>query len=156
MTTTDTTTDEQIEATAEIPQSDAPEEAAPVDDAAPEAQEEGEPDTFDRAYVEKLRAEAARYRARAKAVDDAEARADQYARRLHEALVAASGRLADPTDLPYDPAHLDDADALGQAIDELLAAKPHLAARRPRGDIGQGRTSSATGVDLAALLRSTL
>ena len=46
--------------------------------------------------------------------------------------------MADPTDLPFDPEHLDDPDALAAAVDELLVRKPHLAARRPSGDIGQG------------------
>ena len=48
-------------------------------------------------------------------------RADDLAARLHTALVTAMGRLADPTDLPYDEAHLADDTALGAAVDDLLA-----------------------------------
>lgn len=106
---------------------------------------EKEPDSFDRAYVEKLRQENGKYRQRAQ-------RADELAHRLHRALVEATGRLADPTDLPFDENHLGDTESLTSAIDELLTAKPHLAARRVTGDVGQGALSS-TGVDLAAIMR---
>ncbi|MGI8699620.1 MAG: hypothetical protein ACR2JU_00125 [Nocardioidaceae bacterium] len=81
-------------------------------------------------------------------------RTDDLAGRLHAALVTAAGRLADPTDLPYDEAHLDDPDALTTAIDELLTRKPHLASRRPLGDIGQGASPAADTVDLAGMLRA--
>lgn len=105
-------------------------------------------DTFSRSYVEKLRQEAAGYRVRAQ-------RTTELEQRLHAALVAATGRLTDPSDLEFDPVHLDDEDALSAALDELLTRKPHLASRRPRGDVGQGVTSASSGtVDLAALLRA--
>ena len=102
--------------------------------------------TFPRAYVDKLRKEAAD--ARVKAKDR-----DEIAARLHTSLVAASGRLADPSDLPFDEAHLSDPDALTAALDELLARKPHLASRRPVGDIGQGVSAVTSSVDLAGILR---
>ncbi|WP_193045281.1 hypothetical protein [Mycolicibacterium baixiangningiae] len=106
-----------------------------------------EPDAFPRVYVERLRRESAGYRERAQ-------RGDAYAQRLHTEMVRATGRLADPTDLAFDETHLDDPDALAAAVDDLLARKPHLATRRPSGDIGQGAMSGATAnVDLAALLR---
>ena len=105
------------------------------------------PDTFPREYVEKLRDENAKYRQRAQ-------RSDELAQRLHTALVEATGSLQDPTDLAFDESHLDDPEALHQAIDELLAAKPHLAARRPRGDVGQGQTGTSNTVDLAEMLRA--
>jgi len=107
---------------------------------------EADPETFPREYVEKLRQEAADARVKAK-------RTDELAQRLHGALVTATGRLADPSDLPYDETHLDDETALTTAIDELLTRKPHLASRRPVGDIGQGASASADVVDLAELLR---
>lgn len=122
--------------------SDAPE--APEDDNAPE----DAPETFPREYVQKLRDESAKYRTRAQ-------RADDLAHRLHTALTAATGKLADPSDLPYSEDHLEDPEALTAAVDALLAAKPHLAARRPRGNVGQGNVSSqADTVDLAGILRS--
>jgi hypothetical protein len=80
--------------------------------------------------------------------------ADTYAKRLHLELVRANRKLADPTDLELNEEHLDDLDALAAAVDDLLACKPHLASRRPTGDIGQGASPpAASSVDLAALLR---
>lgn len=110
-------------------------------------QETAEPETFPREYVEKLRKENAGYRDRAKD-------RDTLASRLHTALVAATGRLADPTDLQFDAAHLDDAEALTTALDDLLAAKPHLATRRVSGNVGQGAAEGAQSVDLAGILRA--
>ena len=104
-----------------------------------------EPDTFPREYVEKLRDENARYRQRA-------GKADELSKRVHRLMVERTGRLADPDDLAFDEEHLDDEDALTAALDDLLAHKPHLAARRPRGDIGQGIGDSGP-TDLAAILR---
>lgn len=126
--------DHATEDTAEVVQS-----ASPGPDA--------EQDTFSRDYVEKLRQENGKYRQRAQ-------RADELAHRLHTALVTATGRLADPTDLEFSEEHLEDPEALEAAVEALLTLKPHLAARRPRGDVGQGATSSGATVDLAGLLRS--
>lgn len=111
-----------------------------------DSESESEPDTFDRAYVEKLRQENGKYRQRAQ-------RADNLAHRLHTALVEQTGKLADASDLPFDEDHLDDADSLTAAIDELLKAKPHLAARRIAGDIGQGASKPSDGVNLLNILR---
>lgn len=121
-------------------------EPEPDQDAAEDA--EADPDNFPREYVEKLRQEAAEARVKAK-------RADQLARDLFAARVAATGRLADPNDLTFDEALLDDPDALDTALDQLLAEHPHYAARTPRGDIGQGATGTTADLDLAALLRRT-
>lgn len=93
--------------------------------------------------MEKLRKENARYREQAR-------NADAHAQRLHAELVRATGRLADPSDLPFDPAHLDDPAALAEAIDALLARKPHLASRKPTGDIGQGQ-QGANGAPFSLL-----
>lgn len=106
-----------------------------------------EQDTFPRDYVEKLRDENAKYRQRAQKADD-------LAHRLHNALTEATGRLADPSDLPYDESHLDDPEALQRAIQELLAKKPHLGSRKPAGNIGQGASNTTDTIDLAAMLRS--
>lgn len=104
-------------------------------------------EAFSRDYVEKLRKESAGYRERAK-------RADGLAHRLHTSLVAATGKLADPSDLPFDEAHLDSPELLAEAVQSLLTDKPHLASRRPRGDVGQGATSTGDTVDLASILRA--
>jgi hypothetical protein len=122
-------------------------ESAPEATDAPEESEHEEPETFPRDYVEKLRKESAGYRDRAK-------RADDLAHRLHTALVTATGRLADATDLQFDEEHLEDPQALTQAIDGLLERKPHLASRTPRGNVGQGVGDATDTVDLAGLLRA--
>ena len=91
---------------------------------------EDTPEVFPRHDVEELRQENGKYRQR------------------------ATGRLADPTDIEFNEAHLDDADALAAAVGKLLTRKPHLASRRPTGEIGQGASPpAASSVDLAALLR---
>lgn len=115
----------------------------------PEAAESGseDPETFPREYVVKLRKENAGHRERAK-------RADALAQRLHTALVEATGKLADSRDLPFDEAHLDDPEALQQAIQSLLTERPHLASRKPMGDIGQGATSEPEAFGLGGLLRA--
>ena len=110
-----------------------------------------EPETFDREYVQKLRDEAAGHRVKAK-------RADALAASLVTATAALTGKLADPTDLPYDEALLDedgyvDEAKVQAAVDELVKRKPHLAARRPRGDVGQGARPEAQQEGLAGLLR---
>lgn len=126
---TETTEPNQIVEDAEEPTA----EPVPADE--PDTAE-SEPDVFPREVVEKLRQENAKYRQRAQ-------HADTLAERLHTELVRATGKLADPTDLPFSPEHLDDPDALAGAVEDLLARKPHLAARRPSGDIGQGNRGSA-------------
>lgn len=152
-TDTDTTDDRVSNATPgadeDVDQIDTPE--GDISDATPEGSEsdlksEQDPETFPREYVQDLRSENARYREKAKT-------ADTLARRLHVALVAATGRLADPDDLPFDESHLDDPDALTAAIEELLERKPHLKSRRVVGDVGQGAGGPSADVDLAGLLR---
>lgn len=107
---------------------------------------EDEQEVFPAAYVRQLRQEAAEARVRAKKADD-------YAKELFHARVAAMGKLADPTDLAFDDKLLDDHPALERAVDELIGRKPHLAARTPRGDIGQGSSGAGATVDLADILR---
>ena len=142
---TDTTTPEQDETTETF---EITEDTAAETPEAPEETEqtEEEPETFPREYVEKLRRESAGYRDRAK-------RADELGERLQVALVEATGRLADATDLPYVPEYLDDPEALTEAVDALLRAKPHLASRKPVGDVGQGAGGSAPEFSLQGLLR---
>ncbi|WP_348727427.1 hypothetical protein [uncultured Mycolicibacterium sp.] len=99
-----------------------------------------EPETYPASVVKDLRDKNAKYRTRAR---DAEARADSLAERLHAELVRADGRLADPADLPSNAEHLDDAEALTAAIDALLAERPHYAARKVTGSVGQGITGKS-------------
>jgi hypothetical protein len=128
--TADTVT--TVDNTEEVEQ---PEDTVVVDTPTPDTADE--PETFPREVVEQLRQENGKYRQRAQA-------ADQLSQRLHLELVKATGRLADPTDLAFDEAHIDDPDALTAAVDELLANKPHLASRKPVGDIGQGNRGAAS------------
>lgn len=143
------TEEQTTEATDENESIETPAEDAPISDPTkPDEETEQESDQFPRSYVEKLRDENAKYRQRAQ-------RADELAHELHRSRVEATGRLADPTDLEFSDEHLDDADKLTQAIDALLTKKPHLAARKPSGNIGQGPVSRNTStVDLAGLLRA--
>lgn len=129
----------------DAPGADTPEAAGTKVPPAPEPVED--PETFPREYVEELRQENGKYRQRAQQADD-------LAARLHTALVTATGRLADPTDLAFDESHLGDADTLTAAVDALLTAKPHLATRKPFGSIGQGASSVTDTVSLSGLLRS--
>ena len=157
MTDTDVTTeatDHQDADTAEdVHTVDTPEDEGDASGATPSGSEsedtddDQEPETFPREVVEKLRRQNARYRERAKT-------AEGYAQRLHTELVRATGRLADSTDLEFDEDHLDDPDALATAIDDLLARKPHLASRKPVGDIGQGARGNGTEqVGLLSILK---
>lgn len=104
-----------------------------------------EPETFSREYVQGLRDENAKARIAAK-------RADTLAQALFHARVTALGKMADPTDLAFDEALLDDGAALEAVVDELIARKPHLAART-FGDVGQGARPTGEQVDLAGMLR---
>ncbi|MBX0299394.1 hypothetical protein K2F54_05310 [Cryobacterium sp. 1639] len=135
-----TTTTDQTTTTEVVDQLDAPADEAQATDAPEDAE------TFPREYVVKLRDENAKYRQRAGQTDD-------LARRLHLELVRGTGRLADATDLPFDDAHLADAGALTAAVDALLTSKPHLASRRPSGNIGQGASVVADTLSLSGLLR---
>ena len=112
---------------------------------------EGDSEVFPREYVEKLRKENASYRQKAK---DAESFSEGFAKRLHTALVAATGKLADPTDLAFDPEHLMDETALADAIDRLIAEKPHLRARTVAGDVGQGNRGQTAEFSLLDILKS--
>jgi len=145
--------DTEVPAEPESPKGDTS-DATPdgrVSNATPEgsdlkSEQDSEPETFTRDYVEGLRQENGKYRQRA-------ARADELAERLHTELVRATGRLADPSDLAFDADHLTDAGKMVAAIDDLLTRKPHLGSRKPIGEIGQGVSPSAGSVDLAAILR---
>ena len=135
---------------ADLSASEAQDESVEAGDAESDSEGEDEQETFPRAYVDKLRKEAAGHRERAK-------RADEFAAALWEARVAASGRLADPTDLPM-PEGADplDTEAVEAAVEDLLARKPHLATRRPSGNIGQGVGSAPQNVSLAGMLRANV
>jgi hypothetical protein len=114
----------------------------PTDHAEDNADDAGKGDTFPRDYVEKLRKESAGYRDRARA---AEAQAEELSRALFTSRVSATGKLADATDLEYNTELIHDADKLTEAVDSLIEAKPHLKARKPSGDVGQGLKGDSAG-----------
>lgn len=122
-----------------------------------EVEETEEQDTFPRAYVESLRAEAAEHRTGRTA---AEERSEAALSRLRLAAIHSATRdvLADPTDLQWSDDMTDeegwpDAEKISAAASALVEAKPHLG--RVRGDVGQGyRSTESTSVDLAGMLRA--
>jgi hypothetical protein len=123
-------TEEQTDETGQAEENaDTDENAAETDDG----------QTFPAEYVQKLRKESAGYRDRAKT---AEAGLDAALHELFNARVQATGKLADAEDLPYDAELLADEDKLTAAIDELIKRKPHLAARKVSGSVGQGVTGN--------------
>ncbi len=142
------TTDKTVSPTGDTASTD----VEPVGEPATSPKGETEPETFDREYVQKLRDEAAGHRVKAK-------RADALNARLATAQAALTGKLADPTDLPFTDELLDDDGLVDEgkvkaAVDDLIKRKPHLAVRRPIGDVGQGaRPEAPADGGLAALLR---
>jgi hypothetical protein len=137
-----------------------PDGEAPASTGGPEGVPESESspeETFDRAYVERLRRESAEYRTRAK-------RADELESRLRNAVVreGVAGVLEDPDDLlrHRDAEDLIDHDGypnvekVRSAARELVIAKPHLARRRPEGDIDQGARVEPGDVSLTQMLRN--
>src|SRR4051812_4629809 len=91
-------TEQSGESTTNEPDNDEPN--VTPDNGHPDDEPDENAETFPRSYVEKLRKESQGYRERAK---DAETRADDLARQLFRLRVDATGKLADPDDLPYDP-----------------------------------------------------
>ena len=141
--TTETTDETSTEAPADTEETTDGQEPT---DTGTEAPAEPEGDSFPRAYVEDLRSESAGYRTQLRAAQE----------RLHSELVRATGLLADPADLEFDAAHLEDPEALQAAIRALVEAKPHLKARSfAPGGAAQGVKGGASGgVDLLGMLRA--
>ena len=107
-----------------------------------------ETEHFPREYVQRLREESGRHRREAR---DAQAERDRLAGEVWRLRVAATGRLADPDDLPMP----DEADAdPDEAVTALLERKPHLAARRANGRIGVNEPDTGGAPSLAAMLRA--
>lgn len=108
-------------------------------------------ETFDKDYVQGLRHEAKSYRTRLR---DTEQLAKQRGEALLSARVAATGLLADPSDVAYTDELLDgDDDALRAHIDQLLTQKPHLRAVNTGGGGLPNRHEDGSTVSLASLLR---
>jgi len=118
------------------------EATTPVEETNPETNDSGEPETFDREYVEKLRRENA---AKRQEVKDVEAKMKEQIKDIY--IKQEAGQiLADPNDLLLHNPDLnvfDDegnivVDRIREAAHELRKAKPHLAAKQFGQDIGLG------------------
>lgn len=76
-------------------------------------------------------------------------------KKLHSALVAIDGRLANPEDLPFNADHLESELAMDLAITDFLKSHPTLKKNYVAGDVGQGaRGSENKPVDLIELMRN--
>ena len=127
------------------------EPAEPAEGDEDEDEDSGDGDTFPRSYVKRLRERSAGYRARAK---DAEARTAELERALFTERVRALDVLADPSDLPFDAALLDDPDALRSAADDLVARRPHYRRRGVATGTGsRDEAAAGSGVSLLGLMR---
>lgn len=108
-----------------------------VENQQPSAEDESA--TFDRAYVQKLRDEAAAARVRAKRADDATERLRALAVQF-----AVRDVLKDADDLPWSDDFADeegwpDQRKIVAAAEALVAARPYLG--RVRGEVGMGQHS---------------
>lgn len=131
--------DQNIE---EVVQSGPPEEVETV------SEDSAASETFDTAYVTKLREESAAYREKAKRSEDLE-------KQLHTALVRLDGRLADPEDLEFNAEHLENRDKLADAIADLISRKPGLKKQQLSGDVGAGKrgTEKKPTTDLLSIIK---
>lgn len=134
-------TDETTETAEETTESEEPAASSTT-----ESEPRGDENRSDQ--LTEVRREAAGYRKRLR---ETETELQQVQSELFHARVAATGKLADPSDMPVDVELL--AGGLDDAIDELLQAKPHLKARA-FGDIRQGERGERAAVSLADILRT--
>ena len=117
-------------------------------DTNPETTDSGEPETFDKAYVEKLRRENA---AKRKEKEELE---NKFKLKIRDMVIKSEAGqiLADPNDLLIYNPDLDVfdeegnvvADRIREAAHELRQSKPHLAARQFGQDIGTGNRGKET------------
>lgn len=108
--------------------------------------------TFDREYVQRLRSESAGHRKRAREAEDA---IDGLRRELWGYQVAATGLLADPEDLPFDPEAAGDPEAVKAAAEALIERKPHMRRTGTAGPLPEAanKAPGAGGVSWSSLLR---
>lgn len=112
-----------------------------------EQQQDGdqlEGDTFPRSYVEKLRNESQGYRTERNAAAE---RVAALTAAVWDQQLTLDGRLADNTDLSMPDDFDGKPETVTAAVTALLEAKPHLAARRANGDIGQHNSNQDTNTD---------
>lgn len=96
-------------------------------------------DTFPRSYVQRLRERSNGYRLQLR---ERESDVDRLQRQLFAERLQRLDLVIDHDAVPYDPALLDDDDALQEHVEGLLAAKPYLRKRKVSGNIGQHSSNS--------------
>lgn len=118
-------------------------QAAEPEPAEPEPADENS-DTFPREYVERLRRENQTYRDRAREAESTAWRA----------LVESTGLVINADEVPRPDGAALTLDGAETAASEAIGARPYIAARRARGNIGQHEGPGASSaVSLSSLLR---
>lgn len=108
-------------------------------------------DTFPRSYVQRLRERSNGYRLQLR---ERESDVDTLQRQLFAERLQRLDLVIDHDAVPYNPALLDDDDALQEHVEELLAAKPYLRKRKVSGNIGQHSSNGGgSGFSLMDTLR---
>lgn len=117
-----------------------------------EDDDQGEDDTFPRSYVQRLRERSNGYRLqlRERESDVAALQRQLFAERLQRLDL-----VVDADAVAFDPALLDEPNALQEHVEQLLDAKPYLRKRKVSGNIGQhSNTSDKGGFSLLDAMRA--
>lgn len=117
-----------------------------------EDDDQGEDDTFPRSYVQRLRERSNGYRLqlRERESDVAALQRQLFAERLQRLDL-----VVDVDAVAFDPALLDEPNALQEHVEQLLDAKPYLRKRKVSGNIGQhSNTSDKGGFSLLDAMRA--
>lgn len=105
-------------------------------------------DTFPRSYVQRLRERSNGYRLQLR---ERESDVDRLQRQLFAERLQRLDLVVDHDAVPYDPALLDDDDALQEHVEGLLAAKPYLRKRKVSGNIGQHSSNGVGGSSVSLM-----
>ena len=105
-------------------------------------------DTFPRSYVQRLRRRSNGYRLQLR---ERESDVDRLQRQLFAERLQRLDLVVDHDAVPYDPALLDDDDALQEHIEGLLADKPYLRKRKVSGNIGQHSSNGVGGSSVSLM-----
>ena len=109
-------------------------------------------DTFPRSYVQRLRERSNGYRLQLR---ERESDVDTLQRQLFAERLQRLDLVIDHDAVPYDPALLDEPNALQEHVEQLLDAKPYLRKRKVSGNIGQhSNTSDKGGFSLLDAMRA--
>src|SRR5690625_2805680 len=110
--------------------------------------DQGNDDTFPRSYVQRLRERSNGYRLQLR---ERESEVDKLQRQLFAERLQRLDLVVDHDAVPYDPALLDDDDALQEHIEGLLADKPYLRKRKVSGNIGQHSSNGVGGSSVSLM-----